>query len=154
MQECSYLGHVIGRGSTRPETQKIEALRSYPQPRTKKDVRSFLGLAGYYQRFIPNFAEKAKPLTDLTKKGLPEKVSWTPLCQSAFSLLKDALSRGPVLRNPDFDRPFTLQTDASEFAIGVVLSQTDDDGLEHPVSYYSKKLLPRESRYATIEKEY
>ena len=153
MQECSYLGHVIGHGVTRPEAQKIKAIRSYPQPRTKKEVRSFLGLAGYYQRFIPNFAEQAKPLTDLTKKGLPDQVSWTPLCQDAFSLLKDALSKGPVLCNPNFDRPFTLQTDASEFAIGAVLSQMDDDGLEHPVSYYSKKLLPRESRYATVEKE-
>ena len=63
------------------------------------------------------------------------------------------LAKDPVLCNPNFNRPFTLQTDASEFAIGAVLSQTDDDGLEHPVSYYSKKLLPRESRYATVEKE-
>ena len=153
MRECSYLGHRIGGGVVRPENDKIEVIRNYPRPVNKKEVRIFLGLAGYYRRFIPRYAEDAKPLTDLTKKLLPERVRWTEDCERAFRTLQDALTRAPVLRNPDFERPFTLQTDASNIAVGAVLSQTDAVGEEHPVCFWSKKLLPREQRYATVERE-
>ena len=97
--------------------------------------------------------EIATLLTDLTKKNAPNHVRWTDTCESAFQTLKTALCSEPVLKSPDFGRPFTLQTDASERGIGEVLSQCDDEGLEHPVAFFSRKLLPREERYSTIEME-
>ena len=153
MEEYSYLGHKIGGGVVQPEQDKVEAVRQYPRPLTKKNVRAFLGLAGYYRRFISRFAELARPLTDLTRKQQPDPVQWTPACEEAFIALKKALVDPPVLHNPDFNQPFILQTDASDLAIGAVLSQKGADGLEHPVSYFSRKLLPHETRYATVEKE-
>ena len=101
---------------------------------TKKQVRAFLGLAGYYRRFLPDYAGKVK--TDLTQKHLPDSVVWTRECDTAFKDLKEALSSQPILRNPDFQCPFLLQTDASEYAVGAVLSQLDADGYEHPISFF------------------
>uniref|UniRef100_A0A1X7SIY1 Reverse transcriptase RNase H-like domain-containing protein n=1 Tax=Amphimedon queenslandica TaxID=400682 RepID=A0A1X7SIY1_AMPQE len=117
------------------------------------DVRAFLGLAGYYRKFIPNFASIAVALTDCTKKAAPTTVQWDTHCNTAFITLKELLCRAPVLNSPDFNRPFILQTDASDRGVGAVLSQLDDSGQEHPVAYFSKKLLPREEKYSTIEKE-
>ena len=128
-------------------------MKEYPQPKTKKHVRAFLGLAGYYRRFIPNFAEIATPLSDLTKKLMPNTVVWNEKTEQAFVQLKKLLTSKPILHSPDIKKPFTLQTDASETGIGAVLSQSDESGVEHPVAYFSRKLLPRETRYATVEKE-
>ena len=153
VSECIYLGHVIGGGRVLPVKDKLEAISSFPVPEEKKQVRSFLGLAGYYRRFIPDFATVAAPLTDLTKSSEPQRVNWTRKCEEAFRKLKVALSSSPVLQSPDFTRPFVLQTDASEVGVGAVLSQRDDEGLDHPISYFSRKLLPRECNYSTIEKE-
>lgn len=141
-KECHYLGHVVGQGLVKPEECKLTAVKTYPQPETKKDVRSFLGLAGYYRRFIPKFAEIAAPLSDLTKKLMPNKVIWTPKHEQAFVKLKSLLTSRPVLHSPDTNKMFILQTDASDTGIGAVLSQSDDVGEEHPVAYYSRKLLP------------
>ena len=116
-------------------------------------MRVFLGLTGYYRKFIPNYANIALPLTDLTRKAAPTAVAWTEECDTAFVELKHCLSRAPVLQSPDFTRQFILQTDASERGVGAVLSQQSDDGREHPVAYFSRKLLPREERYATVEKK-
>ena len=122
-------------------------------PEDKKQVRSFLGLAGYYRRFIPDFATVAAPLTDLTKSSEPQRVNWTSKCGEAFEKLKAALCSSPVLWSPDFSRSFVLQTDASDVGVGAVLSQRDDEGQDHPISFFSRKLLPRECNYSTIEKE-
>jgi hypothetical protein len=151
--QCDYLGHSVGNGEIRPEATKIEAVANFPLPVTKKDVRAFLGLSGYYRRFIPDYATIALPLTDLTRKSAPNNVVWTDACAAAFHELKKHLTCAPVLKSPDFTKEFVLQTDASERGVGAVLSQKDSDGVEHPVAYFSRKLLPRESRYATIEKE-
>ena len=151
--ECTYLGHTIGNGSTKPEKSKVENIQNYPVPTNKKAVRAYLGLTGYYRRFIPNYADVAQPLTDLTKKKLPDRVNWTEECQQAFESLRNALSTRPVMRNPDFGREFILQTDASKYGVGAVLSQLDDQQHEHAIAYFSKKLLPREQRYSTVEKE-
>lgn len=96
-------------------------------------MRAFLGLMGYYRRFIPNYASVAAPLTDLTKKIAPSNVVWNGECDKAFKELKKLLCTSPVLRNPDFSRRFILQTDASDRGIGAVLSQKDEAGEEHPV---------------------
>lgn len=154
MSSCVYLGHVVGGGSVRPEPSKVLAVANFPRPTSIKIVRAFLGLAGYYRRFIPNYASIAAPLSDLTRKqGNHHKFEWTDECQAAFEMLKNTLSSTPVLRNPDFNRTFILQTDASNRGIGAVLSQVDETGVEHPIAFFSKKLLPREERYSTVEKE-
>ena len=152
-ESCSYLGHVVGNGEVRPEESKLQAVKAFPTPVTKKQVRAFLGLTGYYRKFIPSYAEVAAPLTDITRKNAPNKVQWSGDCEKAFSMLKGLLCSEPILKSPDFEREFILQTDASERGIGAVLSQRNDAGAEHPVAFYSRKLLPREVRYSTIEKE-
>ena len=83
-----YLEYMVGNGEIRPKNDKIEAVVKFPMLMTKKDVRAFLGLSGYYRKFIPNYASTALPLTDLTKKSLPDRVSWTAACNTAFSELK------------------------------------------------------------------
>ena len=153
MRHCTYLGHVVGCGQVKPEQSKLEAVKRFPIPLTKKDVRSFLGLTGYYRRFIANYASLVAPLTDLTRNTAPTQVEWTSNCEKVFQELKMQLCSVPVIRTPDFKVPFILQTDASDCGIGGVLSQLDASGEEHPVAYFSRKLVPREKNYATIEKE-
>ena len=153
MQQCVYLGHIVGNGEVRPEQGNIDAVANFPRPATKKKVRSFLGLTGYYRKFIPNYSTTALPLTDLTKKDAPTRVEWTDACETAFNELKQRLTNSPVLKSPDLSLSFIVQTDASDRGIGAVLSQIFPGGSEHPVCYYSRKLLPREERYATVEKE-
>lgn len=153
MEECRYLGHVVGNGKVRPGMDKLEAVKTFPTPQTKKEVRGFLGLTGYYRRFIPDYSSIATPLSDLTRRNASIRVHWTETCERAFRRLKKALCQKPVLLSPDLEKEFTLQTDASDRGVGAVLSQIGPDGEEHPVAYFSKKLLPREERYATVEKE-
>ena len=112
-----------------------------------------MGLAGYYRRLVQDFATIAAPLTELTRAFAPNKVHWEQPHEKTFLKLKCCLTSNPVLRNPDFFKTFVLQTDASNVGIGSVLSQVDDSGEEHPVAYASRKLLPRETRYAAVEKE-
>ena len=150
---CVYLGHLVGGGMVQPEAAKVEAVRNFPVPTTKKQVRTFLGLSGYYRRFIPQYASIALPLTDLTRKSSPNEVIWTDVCDQAFLKLKSLLCSSPILASPNFQRPFVLQTDASDRGIGAVLSQEDEDSVERPIAYYSRKLAPREERYSVIEKE-
>ena len=148
-----YLGHVVGRGEVRPMECKVQAVMKYAQPKTKKQVRTFLGLCGYHRHFIPSFSTIASPLTELTRKNKGNTVKWTAECEHAFNLLKVALTKQPVLTTPDWVRKFVLQTDASATGLGYVLSQGGSDGEEHPITYGSRKLLPREQRYSAIERE-
>ncbi len=131
---------------------KVAAILLAPRPTSKKQIRAFLGLAGYYRCFIPNFSSLATALTDLTKKGQPEMVKWGPKEEEAFNRVKAALTSEPVLRAPDFNSSFLVQTDASDTGVGAVLSQVQD-GEEHPVVYISRKLSTTEQRYAAVEKE-
>ena len=150
--ETNYLGYTIGRGLVKPQEAKLRAIREWPRPVTKKQVRAFLGLAGYYRRFIGGFATIAAPLTELTTKRHSRMVGWNPAAEAAFAQLKQALCTGPVLVAPDFTQEFVVQADASEVGLGAVLSQLRG-GEEHPVLYISRTLLPRERNYATVEKE-
>ena len=147
------IGHIVGSGTVKPQPSKVLAVESFGTPKTKSQVRAFLGLTGYYRRFVHNYATLASPLTDLTRKSAPEQVEWTAECERVFRQLKTQLCCYPVLRSPDFNKEFVLQTDASNRGIGAVLSQRDAGGGENPIAYFSKKLLPREERYSTIEKE-
>jgi hypothetical protein len=147
MQHCSYLGHGVGGGKVGMDIAKTEAIRNFHRSRTKKkDVRAFLGLAGYYRRFIPDFSTITAPLSDLTRKVMSKHVKWNENLEKSFTALKGMLARDPILACPDSNRSFRLQTDASERGLGAVLSQEGEDGVEHPVACFSKKLLPRETR--------
>jgi hypothetical protein len=149
----SYLGHIIGNGIVSPMQDKIQAVKEIPIPMTKKQVRAFLGLTGYYRKFIPNYASIAYPLTNLTKKKMSNTVQWSETCQEAFDKLKASLTSKPIVKAPDFEKKFYLQTDASQFGLGAVLTQFDQDGSEHPIVYLSGKMLPREENYSVAEKE-
>jgi hypothetical protein len=130
MQHCSYLGHVVGGGKVGMDIAKTEAIRNFHRPRTKKDVRAFLGLAGYYRRFIPDFSTITAPLSDLTRKEMSKHVKWNEDLEKSFTTLKGMLARDPILACPDSNRSFRLQTDASERGLGAVLSQEGEDGIE------------------------
>lgn len=136
----------------KPEESKLVAVKEYPQPKSKTDIRAFLGLVGYYRKFIPQFASWAAPLTDMMKKQV-KNFEWTDDADKAFQYLKTSLCTAPVLRTPDLEREMILQMDVSNRGVGAVLSQIHNDGEEHPIVYVSKKLLPREERYSIVEKE-
>ena len=153
-QSLEFLGHVVGSGVLRPDESKTDKILQVSTPTTKKQVRSLLGLLSFYRSYIPGFASVAAPLTDLTKEGgrSCRSIHWTPDCASALQEIQDILSRKPVLLLPGLDLPFVLQTDASSTGLGAVLLQEFEDSL-HPVCFASRKLLDREKRYSTIERE-
>ena len=151
-QECQYLGHDIGNGRVRPEQNKIKAVQNFERPKKKKDVSAFLGLAGYYRKFISRFSETAIP-SDATKKDAPDKLHWTSSMEAAFQQLKQQLSSDVVLASPNEECPFMLQTDASGVGIAGILSQADDSGDDRPIAYFSRKILPREQLYSAVELE-
>ena len=111
-----------------------------PPPPASYAVRSFLGLAGHYRKFIPNFSERAAVLTDQTKGKNPSKVQWNITRQLAFQDLKAAMQNQPVLRPPQWEDEFVLQVDASNRGLGAILRQKDQEGEEHPIAYASRKL--------------
>ena len=125
-QECQYLRHVIGNGRVRLEQNKIKAVQNFERPKKKIDVHAFLGLAGYYRKFIPRFSETAIPLTDATNKDTPDKLQWTSSMEAAFQQLKQQLASDIVLASPNEEFPFMLQTDATGVGIAGILSQVDD----------------------------
>ncbi|CAB4040647.1 Hypothetical predicted protein [Paramuricea clavata] len=132
MPMVNFIGHRVG--IIAPRDALIEMILQFPKPKTKKQIRSFLGLAGYYRRFIENFADIATPLINLTRKIEPTKVVWTRQAEDAFSKLKQKLTSPPVLRPPCWDRVFILKTDASGYGMGAILSQLDGNGGEHPTT--------------------
>ncbi|GBG76561.1 hypothetical protein CBR_g22309 [Chara braunii] len=132
-----YLGHRLSTAGLEPEATKVEVIRNWPQPVNIRELRSFLGLASYYRKFVPRFSIVARPLSRLTSKNVP--YSWDTACMTAFQALKDALVSYPVLRIADPKLTFVVTTDASQYGIGAVLQQDDGDGLR-PLKYYSKRM--------------
>ena len=151
-QEVNFLGHIVGHGTQRPDPEKIAKMKNIPPPTNKKEVRSLLGILNYYRRFVPNFAEIAQPLTNLTKKGAPNKVLWTSQCEASLRQLKTAFCSKPILALPDLRKPFVVRADASSKALGAVLLQ-EHNGILRPCQYISRKLIDRETHYPIIEKE-
>jgi len=149
-KEVNYLGHIITEKGVKPDPKKTKCVLNFPIPVNTKDVKSFLGLSGYYRRFIPNYGCIAKPLTTLLKKDT--KFQWSDLCQKAFDELKNILTKEPLLQYPDFNQPFNLTCDASNYAIGCVLSQ-GTIGKDPPIAYASRTLNRAEQNYSTTEKE-
>ena len=149
--KVNYLGHVVSAEGVHTDPDKIKAVSLLAEPQNVEQVRSFLGLAGYYRKFIPKFAMLAAPLVSLTKKGT--KFHWSKEHSESFLVLKDLLCQAPVLAYPRFDHPFFLQTDASDLGLGAVLTQIDADGNECVISYASRPLTDREKGYSATEKE-
>ncbi|CAH2090022.1 unnamed protein product [Euphydryas editha] len=149
-KEVAYLGHIISNEGVKPNPEKIKAVVQFPPPKCAKDIKSFLGLASYYRRFIPEFSKYAKSLTTLLKKDVP--FEWTNTQQLSFEQLKNKLVTAPVLAYPDFTKPFILTCDASSYAISAVLSQ-GDVGKDRPIAYASRTLNKAECNYSVTEKE-
>ena len=148
----NYLGFIVGHNELRPQLDKIKAISELPTPQTKKLLRSFIGLVSFYRRFIPHASTYMVPLTEMLKKEVPEPLTWSSEALQAFQTTKDALIGDKVLKLPSIDKEFILRTDASGTGIGAVLLQYHDD-VPHPVAYASRKLMDRETRYSTIERE-
>lgn len=149
-KEVQFLGHTVTEEGVRPNEDKIQCIRSWPTPRNEKEVRQFLGTLGYYRRFIKDFAKLVKPMTNLLRKDSEFVI--TPEINECFQKCKEILMRDPILMYPDFTKDFTLTTDASDYAIGAVLSQ-GPLGKDRPVAYASRTLNKTEERYSTTEKE-
>jgi hypothetical protein len=149
-KEVLYLGHTITSEGLKPNDDKIEAILKYPLPESVTQIKSFLGLIGYYRKFIKDFAKITKPFTSCLKKG--RKIVINEEYLQAFETCKKILTNAPLLQFPDFTKQFILTTDASNFAIGAVLSQ-GTVGADKPVAYASKTLSDTEVKYSTIEKE-
>lgn len=147
------LGHCISGNGLEPNQDKISDIVDAKRPTTKRQIRSYLGMVGFYRRFIPQFSSIALPLTGLTKKNCPNKIKeWTSQHENAFTELKRRVTNAPILVLPDFHKTFILQTDASQGGLGSVLLQEGDLG-RGPVAYASRKLSTAESNFSTIEKE-
>ena len=148
--EVEFLGHIVGRDGIRMMEGKVKAVQDWPTPTKATHVRSFLGTAGYYRRFIKDFSAIAAPLTELTKESV--KFDWGHQQEAAFRRLKVAIAEEPILILPDPSLPFVVHTDASGFAVGAVLQQDQGKGLQ-PVAFLSKKMLDAETRYPVHEQE-
>ena len=150
--KIEYLGMIISKGHVAMDPVKVKAVLEWPEPTKVKQVQAFLGFANFYRRFIRHFAQKARPLTDLTRKDQPW--IWGEEEQKAFDDLKQAFTSAPVLRIPDDVNPYRLLTDCSDFASGAVLYQFDPNDTDwHPVAFYSKSLNIHERNYDIHDKE-
>lgn len=150
-RETEFLGHVITSSGVKPNPEKIEKIVSWPLPKNQKEIKQFLGLAGYYRRFIKDFSKITRPMTKYLKKDQPINLQDESYIH-AFETLKQIISTDQVLSYPQFDKPFILTTDASDYAVGAVLSQIQDK-VDKPIAFASRTLNDVETRYATIEKE-
>lgn len=149
-QTVEYLGHVVSEHGISTDPKKTEAIRKWPKPRNITELRSCLGFCSYYRKFVHSFAAIAKPLHSLTQKG--NKFTWSEECQGAFEVLRDKLVKASMLAHPDFTKPFILDTDASDMAMGAVLSQVQD-GDERVISYASRCSTKAECKYYVTRKE-
>ena len=156
--EIHYLGHLISPEGISPLPDKLDSIKHMPVPSSTKEIKQFLGLTGYYRKFVPRFADISRPLTTLTKKDT--KFEWTPACQKSFELLKEKLCGEPILKYADTSKPYTLYTDASKFGWAGVLTQphtTEIDGksttADHPVAFVSGLFRGSQLNWAALTKE-
>ena len=148
--KVQFLGHIVSKGGLEVDPSKIEAVQKFPVPRSQTEVKSFLGLASYYRRFVPNFAEIARPLHKASETST--KFEWTPEAQDAFESLRLKLTSTRILAFPCLKEPFTLYTDASKFAMGAVLAQVQD-GKERAICYASRSLSKSQTKYSATRRE-
>lgn len=146
-----YLGYIVGEGSLRVDPDKVGAIADFPIPVNVRKLRQFMGMVGWYRRFIDDFATVTFPLTELLCKK--KSFVWSKEAQAAFDSLKNMLCTAPVLVSADFSRPFIVQCDASTVGVGAVLAQEDVEGNERPISYMSQKLTKTQRNYTITELE-
>ena len=144
--ELEYLGYIINREGVRPSMKKVEAIRNLAPPKTKKQLRSFIGMVNYYRDLWPKRSELLAPLSSLTSKKV--KFEWTQEHQKAFDDIKSMIAKETLLTYPDFSKPFHLHTDASKIQLGAHIMQD-----EKPIAFFSRKLHPAQTRYTTTERE-
>jgi hypothetical protein len=150
-QEVKYLGMIVQHNGIRMDPAKVSAIVLWEDPENLTDVRSFLGFSNFYRRFIKGYSQVVSPMVALTRKGVP--FQWNGDCKKAFELLKTAFTSAPILHHFDADREILVETDASDYVSAGILSQRDDDGVLHPVAYFSKKHSPAECNYEIYDKE-
>lgn len=150
MKKVKYLGHILSTSGISPEPNKIQEIQGLPIPKNVKGVRQFLGAVNFYRKFIPDMARKAGPLVNLTKKGIPFRISGEVL--EAIETLKNDLSSESLLVFPDFSQPFIVASDASKSGLGAILSQVRN-GFERPISFVSRRLTKAETNYSASELE-
>ena len=157
-KEIHYLGHLISTKGISPLPNKLDCIQHMPAPKNTKEIKQFLGVTGYYRKFVPRFADISRPLTTLTKKD--RKFEWTPACQKSFDLLKETLCGEPILKYADTSKPYTLYTDASKFGWGRVLTQSHTTVIDgkstttnHPVTFVSGLFRRSQLNWATLTKE-
>ena len=150
-KKIKILGHVVSQNQVGMDPTKIEALKNRMAPKNVKELQTFLGICSYYRRFVKNFSNISVQLWNLLK--VDTKFVWSEDCQAAFKTLIDRLTSEPVLRLPDFEKPFIIYTDASGYALGCILAQYSDEGNEHVIAYGSRLLKGAEVHYGITEKE-
>jgi hypothetical protein len=150
-RQVKYLGHVICEAGVKPDSENVNKVLQFMEPTDKKSLKSFLGMMGYYRKFVPEYLELAHPLIKLTHEK--QSFEWGQEQSKNFKILKKLLSEEPILKYPDFDKEFIFATDASNVAIGAVLGQLDELGKEHPVAYASRVQNKVERNYSTTERE-
>src|SRR5271169_1506102 len=160
--EVQFCGHMVGNGTIRVMDQKVKIIQEWPRPKNVHQVRQFYGLANYYRRFIKGFGAIGAPLSNLFKQAdkngekdsrKNRPVVWNTACEVAFTQLKNSLTNAPVLHQPDPKKPYIIETDASDFAVGYALMQVGNDGKVHPIAYDGAKLNEAELKYPIHEKE-
>ena len=144
------MGHIISEEGIEPEEEKVSAIKNMRPPDCVRGVRSFIGMVGYYRKFIKGFSEIARPLTNLTKKNA--RFLWTDEAQCSFDTLKEKLMTAPILGYPDTSEPYKLYTDASQYAVGAILTQDSPTG-ERVIQYVSHKLSDGQQKWPCIERE-
>ena len=151
MERLEFLGHIVSANGVEPMWDKVEAITKLPRPTNPFEVRSFIGMATYYCKFLDHYSHVKRPLTELTRKEV--KWSWGEAQEEAFRRIKKMLVSAPVLRNPDLSRPFILHTDWSKACVGACLSQIADDGQECAVAFASRMNSKAESAFSSYEGE-
>ena len=149
-KHIQYLGHLISADRIQPLPEKLESIAKMPAPKNPKEVKQFLGLVGYYRKFVPRFADISRVLTHLMKQDVEFK--WTRECKNCFQILKEFLQQAPILRYPNPQASYTLYTDASKYTYTGILTQ-HNNGTDHPITYVSGLFRGSQLNWATLTKE-
>ncbi|CAF4588394.1 unnamed protein product, partial [Rotaria socialis] len=153
-REMRYLGHIITQNGIKPDPDLIKSVTNFPQPKKIKDVQSFLGLTGYYRRFIKDYSKIAEPLQQQLRNSQKgnHHLNWSRGCTDAFEILKKRLTNAPIMNTPNFEQPFILELDACEYGVGAVLTQEYEEK-KYVIAYASRTLSTAERNYGATERE-
>ena len=158
LEKCSFhqnkvefLGYIVSEKGVSMDADKVASIKSWPVPKSVREVQQFLGIANFYRQFIKNFSMRMLPLTNITRKG--KKFCWNDDADNAFNVLKQEFSCAPLLRHPNLEKPFYVEADSSDFALGAALLQYQEDGNLYPVAFFSRKLSSSEINYEVHDKE-